>query len=154
MKRNGFLDLPKAGRAIMVILAHITVLLAVLVLVLFVIDHINDAMQFMSSRLSMWIIAVLAFTAFESAMLSLILHDVRAFRVVITAHVCLLAAIVLLLFVLELINGTPGPMSSRIARWIVAVLAVFALITAITNIVALWDNPDKYIRGYGNGYDD
>ena len=67
MKRNGLVDFSNKGRMIRVILSHLTMLLAVLVLVLFVIDNINDAMQFMSSRLSMWVIAIFAFAAFESA---------------------------------------------------------------------------------------
>ena len=146
MKRNELLGFSKTGRAIRVIVSHITMLLAVLVLVLFVIDHVNDAMQFMSSRLSMWVIAILALSAFESAVPNLILHDARAFGTVISAHTCLLAGGVLMLFALEMINGTPGPLSSRTARWIVAVLALFALVTAVSNIVALWDNPDKRRR--------
>lgn len=72
MKKGGLFDFSNKLRVVRVILAHLTMLFAVLVLVLFVIDRVNSAMEFMTSPLSRWMIAILAFLALVSSVLSII----------------------------------------------------------------------------------
>ncbi|MBR3299485.1 MAG: hypothetical protein IKI64_09845 [Clostridia bacterium] len=71
MRGNGLFDFSNKGRVIRTVLSHITMLLAVLVLVLFVIDRVNNAMEFMTSQLSRWTIAALAFFALITAVLNI-----------------------------------------------------------------------------------
>lgn len=72
MKKNGLFDFSNKARVIRSVLSHITMMLAVLVLVLFSIDRVNNAMEFMTSQLSRWLFALLALFALVTAILDII----------------------------------------------------------------------------------
>ena len=71
MKKKLF-DLSDKFRAVRIILAHITIAFAVLVITCFVIDRVNNAMEFMTSDISKWMIAVLALLALVSSVLTVV----------------------------------------------------------------------------------
>lgn len=54
------------------LLAHASMLLSVLVLVCFVIDRVNDAMDFMTSDLSKWLFAITAVVSILNALFTII----------------------------------------------------------------------------------
>ena len=70
----------------------------------------------------------------------------RTIRVILSHITMMLAALVLVLFVIDRFNTAMEFITSQLSRWFIAVLALFALITSVVNIVALWDNPDKRRR--------
>lgn len=71
MKKKLF-DLSNKWRVVRIILAHLTGAFAVLVVTCFVIDRVNTAMEFMTSDLSKWMIAILAVLALVSSVLTVL----------------------------------------------------------------------------------
>lgn len=71
MKKKLF-DFSNKVRVFRVILSHLTAMFAVLIIVCFVIDRFNTAMEFISSEISKWCIAVLAVLALVSSVLNII----------------------------------------------------------------------------------
>ncbi len=55
-----------------VLLSHLTAMLAVIVIICFIIDRFNTAMEFMTSSLSKWCILILAVLALASSILTII----------------------------------------------------------------------------------
>lgn len=79
-------------------------------------------------------------------------NKVRVIRVILSHITMMLAVLVLVLFFIDRINTAMELMTSQLSRWVFALLALFALITAILNIIALWDNPDKRRRQRNRSY--
>lgn len=79
-------------------------------------------------------------------------NKVRVIRVILSHITMMLAVLVLVLFFIDRINTAMELMTSQLSRWVFALLALFALITAILNIIALWDNPDKRRRQRNRNY--
>lgn len=73
-------------------------------------------------------------------------NKARVFRTVLSHITMMLAVLVLVLFVIDRVNNAMEFMTSQLSRWLIAALALCALITAVLNIIALWDNPDKRRR--------
>ncbi len=69
--RNRFFDFSNKMRVFRVITAHLTAMFAVLLIVCFIFDRVNTAMEFMSSELSKWCIAILAVLALISSILTI-----------------------------------------------------------------------------------
>ena len=75
----------------------------------------------------------------------------RVIRVILSHITMMFAVLVLVLFVIDRINTAMELMTSQLSRFVFALLALFALITSILNIIALWDNPDKRRRQRSRG---
>lgn len=73
-------------------------------------------------------------------------NKVRVIRVIFSHLTMMFAVLVLVLFVIDRVNTAMEFMTSAVSRWVFALLAIFALITSVLNIIALWDNPDKRRR--------
>ena len=71
MKKSLF-DFSNKVSVFRVILSHLTAMLSVLIIICFIIDRVNTAMEFMSSGLSKWCIAILALLALISSVLNII----------------------------------------------------------------------------------
>lgn len=69
--KNKMFDFSNKVRVFRVITAHLTAMFAVLILVFFIIDRVNTAMEFMTSGLSKWCIAILAVLALISSILTI-----------------------------------------------------------------------------------
>ena len=61
-------------RLIHVLLSHLTAMFAVLIIICFIIDCFNTAMEFMTSDLSRWMIAVLAVLALATSVMTIVTH--------------------------------------------------------------------------------
>ena len=70
--RNGLFDFSNKARVLRVVLAHITAMFAILLIICFIIDIFNTAMEFLSSRISKWCIFILALLALVSSILTII----------------------------------------------------------------------------------
>lgn len=70
--RKSLFNFNNKRRVFRVLLSHLTAMLALLVLICFVIDRFNTAMEFMTSELSKWYIAVLAVLALISSILNIV----------------------------------------------------------------------------------
>ncbi len=57
-----------------VLLSHLTAMLAVIVIICFIIDRFNTAMEFMTSEISRWLIAILAVLALITSVLTIVTH--------------------------------------------------------------------------------
>ena len=79
-------------------------------------------------------------------------NKVRVIRVILSHITMMLAVLVHVLFFIDRINTAMELMTSQLSRWVFVLLALFALITAILNIIALWDNPDKRRRQRNRSY--
>lgn len=69
-KRN--YSIPNKRRLVHVLLSHLTAMLAIIVIICFIIDRFNTAMEFMTSELSRWLIGVLALLALITSVLTII----------------------------------------------------------------------------------
>ncbi len=69
--KNRLFDFSNKMRVFRVIVAHLTAMFAVLILVCFIIDRVNTAMEFMTSEISKWCIAILAVLALLSSVLTI-----------------------------------------------------------------------------------
>lgn len=65
-------SIPSRRRLIHVLLSHLTAMLAIIVIICFIIDRFNTAMEFMTSELSRWLIGVLAVLALITSVLTII----------------------------------------------------------------------------------
>lgn len=54
------------------LLSHLTAMLAIIVIICFIIDRFNTAMEFMTSDLSRWLIGILAVLALITSVLTII----------------------------------------------------------------------------------
>ena len=71
MKKKLF-DFSNRFRVVRAWLSHLTMFFALLMLICFIIDRVNTAMEFISSDISKWCIAILAFLALVSSILNII----------------------------------------------------------------------------------
>jgi phage shock protein PspC (stress-responsive transcriptional regulator) len=69
--KNKLFDFSNKVRVFRVITAHLTAMFAVLIIVCFIIDRVNTAMEFMTSNLSKWCIAILAVLALIGSILTI-----------------------------------------------------------------------------------
>ncbi len=70
--KNRLFDFSNKARVLRVVLAHLTAMFAILIIICFIIDIFNTAMEFMTSSLSKWCILILAVLALASSILTII----------------------------------------------------------------------------------
>ena len=70
--KNGLFDFSNKVRVVRVILSHLTAMFAVLIIICFIIDRVNTAMEFMTSDLSRWMIGILAVLALITSVLNIL----------------------------------------------------------------------------------
>ena len=71
MKKKLF-DFSDKFRVVRAWFSHLTAMFAVLIIICFIIDRVNSAMEFISSDISKWCIAVLAFLALVSSIMNIV----------------------------------------------------------------------------------
>lgn len=62
----------KTNRIVRRLISHATLILSVIILVCFVIDRFNGAMEFMTSEITKWLIAALALLAGTNGVLTIV----------------------------------------------------------------------------------
>ena len=70
--KNRMFDFSDKKRVFRTVVSHLTAMLSVMVIVFFIIDRVNSAMEFMSSDLSKWVIVILAALSLVSAVLTIV----------------------------------------------------------------------------------
>lgn len=70
--KNKLFDFSNKVRVFRSVLAHLTGMFAILIIICFIIDRFNTAMEFMSSEISKWCILVLAVLSLVSSVLTVI----------------------------------------------------------------------------------
>ena len=69
--RNRLFDFTNKVRVFRVVTAHLTAMFSVMIIIWFIIDRVNTAMEFMTSEISKWCIAILALLALVSSILTI-----------------------------------------------------------------------------------